>query len=63
MGKTVEWLAAYPTKIYGVPLCAECAQKRKDAAAAEPEAETKEREVAEHGGDEHPADGDGEELL
>ena len=63
MGKTVEWLAAYTTKNYGVPLCAECAQKRKDAAAAEPEAETKESEVAEHGGDEHPADGDGEELL
>ena len=26
MGKTVEWLAAYTTKNYGVPLCAECAQ-------------------------------------
>ncbi len=66
MGKSVEWLAAYTTKNYGVPLCAECAQKRKDAAAAaaaEPEAETKESEVIEHGGDEHPADGDGEELL
>ena len=65
MGKSVEWLAAYTTKNYGVPLCAECAQKRKDAAAAatEPEAETKESEVIEHGGDEHPAGGDGEELL
>lgn len=65
MGKTVEWLAAYTTKNYGVPLCAECAQKRKDAAAAEEpqEKESGESEVTEHGGDEHPADGDGEELL
>ena len=28
------WLAAYTTKHYGVPLCANCAQKRKDAATA-----------------------------
>lgn len=66
MGKTVEWLAAYTTKNYGAPLCAECAQKRKDAAAAaeDPqEKESGESEVTEHGGDEHPADGDGEELL
>lgn len=27
-------LAAYTTKHYGVPLCANCAQKRKDAATA-----------------------------
>ena len=47
MGKPADWLAAYTTKNYGVPLCAECAQKRKEAAAAEPE----------------PADGDGGELL
>lgn len=69
MGKPADWLAAYTTKNYGVPLCAECAQKRKDAAAAEapkaeePKSETNESEVTEHGGDEHPADGDGEELL
>ena len=64
MGKPADWLAAYTTKNYGVPLCAECAQKRKDAAAAaEPEEEHKESEVAEHGGDEAPADGDGGELL
>ena len=63
MGKPADWLAAYTTKNYGVPLCAECAQKRKEAAAAEPEEEHKESEVAEHGGDEAPADGDGGELL
>ena len=65
MGKTADWLAAYTTKNYGVPLCAECAQKRKDAAASEnPQGnENGESEVTEHGGDEHPADGDGEELL
>ena len=62
-GKTAEQLAAYTTKNYGVPLCAECAQKRKDAAAAELEREPKESEVTEHDGDKHPAGGDGEELL
>lgn len=35
MGKTVQWVAAYTVKNYGVPLCAECAQKRK-AAQSEP---------------------------
>ena len=34
MGKNAHWLAAYTTKNYGVPLCAACAQKRKEAAAA-----------------------------
>ena len=34
MGKDARWLAAYTTKRYGVPLCAACAQKRKEAAAA-----------------------------
>ena len=63
MGKPADWLAAYTTKNYGVPLCAECAQKRKEAAAAEPEEEHKESEVAEHGGDEQTAGGDGGELL
>lgn len=33
MGKDARWLAAYTTKHYGVPLCADCAQKRKEAAA------------------------------
>lgn len=65
MGKPADWLAAYTAKNYGVPLCAECARKRKDAAAAEEPHENQngESEVTEHGGDEHPADGDGEELL
>lgn len=34
MGKDARWLAAYTTKHYNVPLCADCAQKRKEAAAA-----------------------------
>ena len=34
MGKNAHWLAAYTIKNYGVPLCAACAQKRKEAAAA-----------------------------
>jgi len=32
MGKDARWLVAYTTKNYGVPLCAGCAQKRKEAA-------------------------------
>lgn len=32
MGKTAAWLAGYTTKNYGVPLCAACAQKRREAA-------------------------------
>ena len=71
MGKPAEWLAAYTTKNYGVPLCAECAPRRKDAAAAaveEPKAaemqnESNESEVAEHDGNESTADSDGGELL
>lgn len=41
MGRDARWLAAYTRKHYGVPLCAECAQKRKDAvtAAAAPQEE------------------------
>ena len=34
MGKDARWLAAYTTKNYGVPLCAGCAQKRKEASSA-----------------------------
>ena len=33
MGKDARWLAAYTAKHYNVPLCAECAQKRKERAA------------------------------
>ena len=42
IGKSAAWLAAYTVKNYGVPLCAACAQKRRDAAAATdtPEGET-----------------------
>ena len=44
MGKDARWLASYTAKHYGVPLCAVCAQKRKDAVTA---AETqRERESA-----------------
>ena len=32
MGRDAGWLAAYTLKNYGVALCAECAQKRKEAA-------------------------------
>ena len=35
MGKDARWLAAYTVKNYGVPLCAACAQARKDGAASE----------------------------
>lgn len=38
MGKTAAWLAAYTTKNYGVPLCADCAQRRKERAAENEEA-------------------------
>lgn len=63
MGKPADWLAAYTTKNYGAPLCAECAQKRKDAAAAESTHTAEESEVTEHGGDKEHSGGDGEELL
>lgn len=41
-GRDARWLAAYTAKNYGVPLCTECARKRRKAqeAAAEPSAET-----------------------
>ena len=47
MGKDARWLAAYTTKNYGVPLCAACAQKRKDAASAAAEAQQNEGGAAE----------------
>lgn len=34
MGKTAAYMASYTQKQYGVPLCADCAMKRKAAAAA-----------------------------
>lgn len=34
MGRDARWLAGYTKNHYGVPLCAECAKKRKDAATA-----------------------------
>ena len=35
-GKDARWVATYTTKNYSVPLCAACAQKRKEAAEAAP---------------------------
>ena len=32
LGRNARWMAAYTTKHYGCPLCAECAQKRKERA-------------------------------
>ena len=37
-GKDPAWLAAYTARHYGVPLCAACAQKRKERAAENEEA-------------------------
>ena len=37
MGKDARWLAAYTVKHYGVPLCADCAAKRKAASEQLPE--------------------------
>lgn len=37
MGKSAAYMAAYTAKHYGVPLCAECAAKRKAAAEQPPE--------------------------
>lgn len=42
MGKDARWLAAYTTKHYGVPLCADCAAKRKAAETPPEEKEGKE---------------------
>lgn len=38
MGKNARWLAQYTTRNYGVPLCATCAQKRKERAVENEEA-------------------------
>ena len=48
MGKSAEFMAAYTTRHYGVPLCAECAQIRKNSAenaAAEPSDEAQKNET------------------
>lgn len=52
MGKPAAWLAAYTAKHYGAPLCAVCAQRRKEraveneeAAAAEEVTETPEEAI------------------
>lgn len=44
MGRDAAWLAAYTAKNYGAPLCAACAQKRKESADAG--AETTEEDEA-----------------
>ncbi len=41
-GKDARWVAAYTTKRYQVPLCAACAQKRKEAAETAPKTEAPE---------------------
>ena len=61
MGKTAEFMAKYTTKHYGVPLCAGCAQNRKDAAKAAEK--NQESEVPEHDSEEQSAPGDNGELL
>lgn len=61
MGKDARWLEAYTAKHYGVPLCAECAQKRKDAqSAAFPQ---QAEETAAETQQETPAAPDAEEVL
>ena len=56
-GRDAHWMAAYTTKHYGVPLCAACATKRKQAATAPAEAAP-----AEAPAEEAPAD-TGEEAI
>ncbi|MCR1905162.1 hypothetical protein [Intestinimonas butyriciproducens] len=48
MEKTAEWMAAYTTKKYGKPLCADCAVKRKAAEAEQ----NKEENIASSDSDE-----------
>lgn len=47
LGKDARWLVDYTTKNYGVPLCAACAQKRKDAAKAAAEVQREDENAAE----------------
>lgn len=58
MGKPADWLAAYTTKNYGVPLCAACAQRRKDTLT-----ENRESKEPENVSNREPSGGDGGELL
>ena len=50
MGKSAQWLATYTTKNYGVPLCAACAQKRKEATDAPTETPAPVENTEEEGG-------------
>lgn len=62
MGKDARWLAAYTAKNYGVPLCAACAQKWKDAAKTQQEAESAAK-MQQAEGETPDADSAGEEVL
>jgi hypothetical protein len=50
MGKSAQWLATYTTKNYGVPLCAACAHKRKEATDAPTETPAPVENTEEEGG-------------
>lgn len=66
MGKDARWLAAYTAKNYGVPLCASCAQKRKEAANSAAETQQEAESAAEVQRDEEPihqADSENGEVL
>lgn len=66
MGKDARWLATYTVKNYGVPLCAVCAQKRKEAtnAAAKAQREVETAAIMQREVDEVPeADSTTEEAL
>ena len=68
MGRDARWLAAYTAKNYGIPLCAACAQKRKDAerAAAEVQQNSDGAVKAQQGeavGENPPVDPDTGEVL
>lgn len=66
MGRDARWLAGYTTKNYGVPLCAECAKRRKEAAQrAAREAENTEvsMEPAAEETPQEPQGGENEEVL
>lgn len=47
MGKDARWLVAYTAKNYGAPLCAACAQKRKDASKSAAEVQQEAESAAE----------------
>lgn len=58
---TADRLAAYTEKNYGVPLCAECATRRAEQAAAAAQGTKSDGEEVPQ--DEESANGDGSELL